>query len=113
MDSPEALPILARYTSGLTDGARVALLTETAVVRTVNAASVTLYDPYAAAVAHLMHPDTLKARTEGEVSETYVDFGPVVRYLEGQSALLRLTFPLDDSLSTLKPYLNLNIVGWG
>lgn len=112
MTQAEALPILTRYTAGLTNDERTALLTETAVKRTVNESETLLYDPYAAALAHLMHPDTLKAKTEGEVSETYADLGSVTRYLERKSADLQAAFPLPEDARTLKPDLTLTFFGY-
>lgn len=113
MELSQALPTLRRYTEDLGEGDRFGLLEETSVKRTVGGEEVQLYDPYAAALTHLMHPNTLKQRSEGETSETYIDLGPLVSFLQGKSAEVRAMWPLDDSAATLKPNLELNIVGWG
>jgi hypothetical protein len=111
MDRTKALLILERYVED--DLEQITLLDETAVTLTVLGQAVTLYDPYAAALAHLMHPDALKARTEGSVSETYVDHKEVVGYLQGKSAELRASWPVDDgALPTVRPNLTLTFGGW-
>lgn len=111
MDAAAALVILARYTPELGDTDRTALLTEFTTTRTVAGQSVSLPDPYAAAVAHLMHPATLKSRTEGSVSETYIDPAQVVAYLQEQSAALRATWPVETAPATSLD-LRLTFEGW-
>ena len=112
MDETKALLVLARYTDGSSTIERLNLLNETAQKRTVSGELKTYPDPYAAALAHLMHPDTVKQRTEGSVSETYTDLKDVVSYLRGMSAALVSTLPLDDSQATIKPDLTLSFTGW-
>lgn len=109
-----ALTILLRYTPELTGPEREALLDEQTVTRTVNGVAVQLLDPYAAAVAHLMHPATVKARTEGSVSETYIDPEKAAAYLQGESARLRAGWPLADAVvSNAAPFdLTLDVRGW-
>jgi hypothetical protein len=109
-----ALSILSRYTSALAPDRRLALLEETTTVRETSEATVTLYDPYRAALAYLMSPETLKARAEGSVSETYIDPATVADYLREESASLRLSWPAEKPPVAAPVALNvdLDIRGW-
>lgn len=112
MDSAQALTILTRYTAGLSESERQALLEETATFRTVNGALATYYNPYAAATAHLMHPETVKSRSEGAVSETYLDIKDLLAWLTEQSRLLIATFPADDATRFTPFSMRGELVGW-
>lgn len=112
MDRAQALAILARYTPELDSGQRSGLLEEHTVTRQVSGAAVELFDPYAAAVAHVMNPATVKARTEGSVSETYIDPVQVVAYLQGESTRLRESWPAADVLAVPILDLTLDVRGW-
>ena len=90
----QALLILARYAPSLIPTALTSLLAERTEVRTTTTGTVTLYDPYRAAIGYLMSPDTVKARTEGSVSETYIDPVAVAAFLQGESVTLRESWPL-------------------
>lgn len=110
LDRPAALLIAQRYIPGASDADT--LLTQYTVTRTVLGVPVPLYDPYAAALAYLMNPYTVKARSEGGVSETYIDPTTVAAWLQGESLLLRSGWPLGDS--AVKPGLDLTLTfgGW-
>lgn len=107
-----AYKALERYTAELSPEDRATLLEEHTTARTVAAESVQLHDPYSAAVAHLMHPATVKARTQGSVSETYIDPAQVAAYLQEASRGLRATWPLADGPATVPLDLRLTIEGW-
>ena len=110
MDYADALDILARY---VPSGADLdGLLTENAVTRTVLGVGVTFYDPYAAAAAYLMHPDTVVKRTAGSWTEEFVDPLKLVAWLEGRSIALRLTWPPADPVGGSFPDLTLDVRGW-
>ncbi len=111
MDRAAALLIAGRYVPVEQVDA---LLVENTVTRTVLGVSVALYDPWAAALAYLMHPGTVKSRTEGSVSETYLDPSTVAAYLSAQSLLLRESWPVGDAVGTaLELDLELTVIGWG
>lgn len=106
----QALSILGRYVPA---EQAEPLLSENTITRTVGGVALSLYDPYAAALAYLMHPNTVKSRTEGSVSETYIDPTTVAAYLEGQSALLRESWPVADPAgAALEWDLSLDVRGW-
>lgn len=110
MERPAALIIVQRYVP-LADAD--ALLTEHTVTRTVLGVPTPLYDPYAAAVAYLMHPDTVTRRTAGSWTEEYLDPMKLVAWLEGQSAILRASWPVDDNLlGGAFPDLRIDVRGW-
>lgn len=111
MDRAAALAIAGRYVPAEQADA---LLTEHTVTRTVLGVPVPLYDPYAAALAWLMNPVTVKSRTEGSVSESYIEPEKVAAYLEGQSLALRESWPVGDvSGEPLAFNLELDVQGWG
>lgn len=111
MDGAQALTIVQRYVPDPTEAA--ALLAEQTFTRSVLGVPVTLYDPYAAALAYLMNPATVKARTEGSVSETYIDPAQVAAYLRQESTTLRESWPAADTETAWEfPDLSLEIVGW-
>ncbi|MFC6591679.1 hypothetical protein ACFP81_06415 [Deinococcus lacus] len=115
MDRAQALDILAEYAPALLlDGAGL-LIDRHATLRVVGGVALTLYDPYAAALAYLMHPNTVKQRSEGGVSETYIDPVQVAEYLRQMSAQLQANWPLDDAVTAQQPNLDLtlDIRGWG
>lgn len=109
MDRAAALLIAGRYIPAEMAGP---LLDEVTVTRVVLGLPVSLYDPYAAALAYLMHPGTVKSRTQGSVSESYIEPGDVAAYLQAQSLLLRESWPVGDGVAG-EISLELNIVGWG
>lgn len=115
MDRARALEILADYAPTLDLAGQGTLLDRHSVTRTVNTVSVTLYDPYAAALAYIMHPNTIKQRSEGSVSETYIDPAQVADYLRQMSAELRANWPVDDAALAAPGALDLtlDIRGWG
>lgn len=114
MDQQKALGILASYAGQLSADQQQALLDRYTFTRTVNGAAVQLPDPYAAALAHLMHPDTIKQRSEGGVSETYIDPADVAAYLRSESQALQATWPLDDAtMRVVDVDLLLDVQGWG
>lgn len=109
----QALKIVARYTPDLTVEQRTDLLTEKAVTRTVAGQPVTLFDPYASALADLYDPERVKARTQGSVSETYIDPESVAAYLRGESDALRAAWPADDIDSAPRTLdTRLTLKGW-
>lgn len=113
MDAEQALRILERYAPELSEPQLLDLLGEQTVRRTVGGLERELLDPYAAALAHLMNPATVKARTEGSVSETYIDPSQVAGYLERQSALLRESWPAADPVGEAATFdLTLDVRGW-
>lgn len=110
-----ALAILTRYTVSLAPDGRLSLLQETVTVRETANGTATLYDPYRAALAYLMSPETLKARSEGSVSETYIDPASVAEYLREESASLRASWPTPAPVNSSPAPLSvdLEIIGWG
>lgn len=113
MERAAALAVLGRYAPELSDPARGVLLDEQSVTRRVAGQDQVLFDPYAAAVAHLMNPATVKARTEGSVSETYIDPEKVAAYLQGESQRLREGWPLADVSGTPTDFDHtITVLGW-
>ncbi|WP_019008978.1 hypothetical protein [Deinococcus aquatilis] len=113
MERAAALGVLERYAPELSEPARGALLDEQSVTRRVGGQDQVLLDPYAAAVAHLMNPATVKARTEGSVSETYIDPEKVAAYLQGESLRLRECWPAADVSSTTTDFdYTITVLGW-
>lgn len=112
LSEAQALTILGRY---VPPSEAPVLLAEHTVTRSVRGVQTALYDPYAAALAHLMHPATVKSRTEGSVSESYIDPAQVAAWLERQSTLLRESWPPPDVTSTGTAFddLTITVVGWG
>lgn len=112
LSEAQALTILGRYAP---PSEAPVLLAEHTVTRQVSGVQTALYDPYAAALAYLMHPDTLKARTQGSVSETYIDPAQVAAYLQQQSTALRESWPAPDVTSSGTAFddLTITVVGWG
>ncbi len=112
LSEAQALTILGRYAP---PSEAPVLLAEHTVTRSVRGVQTALYDPYAAALAYLMNPATVKSRTEGQVSETYIDPAQVAAYLQQQSTALREMWPPPDVTSTGTAFddLTLDVVGWG
>ena len=109
----QALVILTRYTPDLSAEQRTALLNENTVTRTVGGTATPLIDPYAAALDDLFDPERVKARTEGTVSETYIDPKDVADHLRGKSAELRASWPVDD-VDVARPLnTRMTLRGWG
>lgn len=113
MTLEQALKIVGRYTPDLTPAQREDLLNEKAESRTVGGQVVTLFDPYAAALADLYDPERVKARTQGSVSETYIDPESVAGYLRGESASLRAGWPIDEAAVQTPLDTRLRLRGWG
>lgn len=112
LSEAQALQIVSEYAPGLTPERLGELLARHTVTRRVSGLAREFYDPYAAALAHLMHPATVKSRTEGSVSETYIDPAQVAAYLQGESAALRESWPPADGAVSGFPDLTLDIRGW-
>lgn len=111
MDGAQALTIVQRYVPDPAEAAT--LLAEHTITRTAAGADVLLYDPYAAALAYLMNPATVKSRTEGSVSETYIDPAQVAAWLSKQSDALRASWPAADDTGTALAWdLTLDVRGW-
>lgn len=115
LSAAQAFQIVSEYAPGLTPERVEELLIRHAVTRQVGGLMQEFYDPYAAALAYLMNPATVKSRTEGSVSETYIDPAQVAAYLQQQSAALRESWPPPDVTSTGTAFdsLEISVIGWG
>lgn len=104
MQHSEARQIAARYIPNEEIDNFLAEHTQT---RVVSGREAVLYDPYAAALSYVLSPDYVTSRTEGSVSETYIDPELVVNYLRAQSEKLRLSWG-----SSWLTSVELDVRGW-
>ncbi|AFZ66070.1 hypothetical protein [Deinococcus peraridilitoris] len=84
-------------------------LDEDAVTR----GSDTYWRPYATALAYLSRPDRLKSRSEGEVSETFVDPAASLAFLEGKSGEWDAGLPDDPNTAEVENELDLRVTFTG
>lgn len=108
----EALAILKDYAPDLDAEASGELLARKTETRTVAGQAVELRDPFGAALADLMRPDRVTARSQGSTSETYVDPFRVAAYLQAESDGLRASWPLGDDKAPEPINTDMELIGW-
>lgn len=98
MNLPDALEFLQEHAPDLPEEALLKLLQRHSVIHAVDGNPQRFFDPYAAALDHMMHPRTVQSRTEGDVSEVYARLEVVAAHLRESSARLRASWPAENGV---------------